>query len=103
MRKAKEKVRKGKPGKEAGSTLQSVALLSGSEGNTEVDLESSPEDFIYYKKVRHSQPPTQGKTSCAAWPNSHTEGDTVSNRKKDSSKIQGKPISRDKQGGVAVS
>lgn len=86
MRRESEKVRKWESGEEAGRVVRRVALL-GSEGNTEIELESSPEYAIWGLRDRETYP----------------QGDTKSTRKGIPSDRQGKPNSGDKAGGLAVS
>ena len=62
-----EKVRKWEPGEETGRAVGTDALLLGSEGDTEIELESSPEGVISGRKDRERYLLTQGQSSCAAW------------------------------------
>ena len=93
MSRENEKVRKLEPGAETGRAVGSVALLLlGSEGDTEIELESSPEGIICGRKDRERDPLTQGKSSSAAWYHTDSQGDAKSARR------QGEP-----HGGLAVS
>lgn len=105
MSREQERVRKWEHGGNAGRALETVVLLLGSEGDTEIEieLESSPEDVICGRKDRERRPATHGQTSCAAWSNTRGEGDTRSTSRGVPSGRQGEPISRDDEGRVAVS
>lgn len=76
-----ERVRKWEPGEETGRAAGTVVVLLGSEGDTEIELESSPEGVICGRKVRESNPLTQRQSSFAAWSNTHSQGDTKSTRR----------------------
>lgn len=87
MSRENDKVRKWELGEETGRAVGTVALLLGSEGDTEIELESSPEGVICGRKDRERYP----------------QGDTTSTRRGVPSGRQGEPNSGDKAGGLAVS
>lgn len=97
-----ETVRRSKHGEKAGRALEMVALL-GSQGDAEIELESSPEGAICGREDKERCPSTQGQTSCAARSSTHNEGDTKYSRRGVPSGRQGESITRDEQGRVAVS
>ncbi|XP_078116261.1 sister chromatid cohesion protein PDS5 homolog A isoform X1 [Sander vitreus] len=77
----KEKERKWEPEEETGRAVGTVALLLGSEGETEIELESSPEGVICGRNDREGYPLKQGQSSCAAWSDTSSQGDTKSTRR----------------------
>lgn len=97
------KVRKWEPGEKTGRAVGTVALLLGSEGDSEIELESSPEGVVCGRKDSERDPITQGPTSCAAWSNAYSQGDSKSTSRGVPSHRQGEPNLGDKAGGVAVS
>ncbi|XP_049901418.1 uncharacterized protein LOC126390939 [Epinephelus moara] len=80
LQRENERVRKWEPGEETGRAAGTVVVLLGSEGDTEIELESSPEGVICGRRVRESNPLTQRQSSFAAWSNTHSQGDTKSTR-----------------------
>lgn len=90
-----EKVRKREPEEETGRAVGTDALLLGSQGNTEIELESSPEDVICGRK--------DGETSCAARCSTCSQGNTTSARRGVPPGRQGEPSSEEQAGGLAVS
>lgn len=91
------------PGEETGRTVGTVSLLLGSEGDIEVELESSPEWAVCGSKDEETQPFTHGQTSCTAKFNTDGQGDTKSTCKRGSSGRQGGHNGAEREGGVAVS
>lgn len=98
-----EKGRKWESGEETGRAVGTVALLLGSEGDTEIELESSPEDVICGRKDRERCPLTQGQISHTAWSNACSQGDTRSTRRGVPSGRQGEPNSGDQADRLVVS
>lgn len=80
-----------------------IALFLGSQGDTEIELECSPQETICGMKDKERWPPTQGQTSCAARSSTHNMGNTKFLRRGVPSGRQGESISRHEQGGLAVS
>lgn len=97
------KVRKRKPGEESGRTLGRVTPLLGSEGNTERELESSPECVISGRQHRGTYRLRRGQTSWATWSTMHRKGKTKSAAKGAPSGRQGEFVSGNKTGTQAVS
>lgn len=87
MSRENDNVKKWELGEETGRTVGTVALLLGSEGDTEIELESSPEGVICGRKDREGYP--QGDTKC-------TRRGVPSGR-------QAEPKGGDEAGGLAVS
>lgn len=82
-----EIVRKVESGEETGRAVGTVALLLGSDGDIEIELESSPEGFICGRKDRER----------------YLQGDTKSTRRGVPCGRQGEPNSGDKAAKLAVS
>lgn len=99
MSRENEKGRKWESGEETGRAVGTVALLLGSEGDTEIELESSPEDVICGRRDRERYPLAQGQTSRVAWSNAYSQGDTKSTRREVPSGRQGEPNSGDEADG----
>lgn len=92
-------MRKREPEEKTGRAVGTVVL--GSQGDTDIELESSPEEVICGRK--DGERCTQGQTSCAAWSSTFSQGNTKSTRRGVPSGRQGEPSSEEKAGGLAVS
>ncbi|XP_035029819.1 sister chromatid cohesion protein PDS5 homolog A isoform X1 [Hippoglossus stenolepis] len=91
-----EKVRKREPGKDTGrAAVGTVAHLLGSEGDTEMEPESSPEGVTCDRKNIERCPLTQEQTSGAARSNKDNQGDARF-------PSRGEPNSGERAGGLAV-
>lgn len=91
------------PGEETGRAAGTVALLLGSEGDIEIELESSPEGGLCGRTERERRPLNHGQTSCAAKANTNSEGDTKSMWRRVSFGRQGELNSAERAAGLAVS
>ncbi|KAK1885947.1 Sister chromatid cohesion protein PDS5 like A [Dissostichus eleginoides] len=84
-----EKVRKWESGEETGRAVGLVAPFLGSEGDAEIEMESSPD----IRKERERHPPTKEQNSQADGSDLYNQGETKSSRRGVPSGRQGEPKS----------
>lgn len=101
MSRQTEKVRKGKAEEESARGVGTVALLLGSEGDTEIELKSSPEDVIC--RMKDAERCIQGQMSCAPRYSTYSQRENQSTRRGVPSGRQGENNSEENACGLAVS